>query len=64
MSRILVANDDRTVHVELATSRDDDYAYYASGRCEGCDWTTPPGYDRDVASAVIDASAHLDRKHN
>ncbi|MEU8158102.1 hypothetical protein AB0B94_30990 [Micromonospora sp. NPDC048986] len=60
MSRILVANDSRTVHVEVFI---DQAEGSATAACEGCDWTTEPGrvdYARDV---INHAGNHVDREH-
>jgi hypothetical protein len=60
MSRFLVANDSRTVHVEVTI---DPAEGLATAACEGCSWTTEPGRVDNVRDVIEEAGIHVDREH-
>ncbi|MEU7170260.1 hypothetical protein ABZ949_02060 [Micromonospora tulbaghiae] len=60
MSRVLVANDQRTVHAEIR--EDDDGRVTAA--CEAGDWATEPGRDDQFEDVVQEAQIHMDQVHS
>lgn len=61
MSRILVANDARTVYVEVRVDRNG----YGQAECEAdrCPWATEPGRFDFVRDVIDEAGTHLDQEH-
>lgn len=61
MSRVLVANDTRTVYVEVAVEQTEGLT---TATCEGdrCGWRSEPfGYS--LPDAIDEAGTHLDQEH-
>ncbi|MEV5819357.1 hypothetical protein AB0L22_09290 [Micromonospora haikouensis] len=59
MSRLLVANDARIVHVEVFQAPDGQ----VTARCEAGDWATDPARDDQLADVLQDAAIHVDWAH-
>ena len=59
MSRVLVANDTRTVYAEIFETDDG----VATAVCEAGDWATEPGRVDQFEDVVQFAQIHMDQVH-
>lgn len=60
MSRLLVADDRRTVFAELAIDTDGS----TGGFCHACPWTVEPQPGESLRHAIDEASDHVDHGHS